>query len=144
MEQRPMAMNKSTMIGATERSRQRVQAWIDLARAVETDARHDERIARQECKACFYAPRLGGAAITLRGCMQCGQRVAYGSTNTDVLCLPCATVSELCKHCGGDNEMLTSRRHWPVAYSQQAGEPTPGGIALEPGGAVDDAQRTEQ
>ena len=118
MEQRPQAMNKGNMIGATERAQQRVKAWIDHAAEVQADARKAERMARLECKACFYSSRLGGQAITTRPCMSCGSREVYGSTNTDVLCAPCATAGDLCKHCGGDREMRARRKAWPSAYSE--------------------------
>jgi len=118
MEQRPHAMNKGNMIGATERAQQRVKAWLDHAAEVQADARKVDRLARLECKACFYASRLGGAAITTRPCMSCGSREVYGSTNTDVLCAPCATAGDLCKHCGGDREMRARRKAWPAAYCE--------------------------
>jgi hypothetical protein len=118
MEQRPQAMNKRNMIGATERAQQRVKTWIDHAAEVQADARKTERLARLECKACFYSGRLGGQAITARPCMSCTSREVYGSTNTDVLCAACATAGDLCKHCGGDREMRTRRKAWPTAYSE--------------------------
>lgn len=120
MEQRPMVMNVGNMVGATERAKARVQSWIDLALEVSTDARGKERLAAQECKACFYAGRIGGAAITNRPCMACGETQTYGSTNTDVLCRPCASGGQLCKHCGGDVELRARRRTWPQVYSESA------------------------
>ena len=118
MEQRPQAMNKGNMIGATERAQQRVRAWIEKAEEVAADTSKRERIAALQCKACFYASRLGGAAITCRPCMSCGSRELYGSTATDVLCAPCATAGDLCKCCGGDRELRARRKAWPVAYSE--------------------------
>ena len=117
MEQRPKAMNKGNMIGATERAQRRVKAWLDYAAEVSVDARNADRLKRLECKACFYASRIGGAAITVRPCMSCGSREHYGSTNTDVLCSKCANAGDLCKHCGGDREMRARRKTWPTAYS---------------------------
>lgn len=119
MAQRPMVMSKATMVGATERAQQRIKAWLDLARSVETDARKSERLAQLECKACFYSSRMGGAAMTYRPCMSCGSNELYGSTNTDVLCTPCATAGDLCKHCGGDRELRARRKTWPAAYSDR-------------------------
>lgn len=118
MEQRPQVMNEGNMIGATERAQQRVKAWIEHAAEVQTDARKPERLARLECKACFYASRIGGAAMTYRPCMCCGSRELYSSTSTDVLCAPCATAGDLCKRCGGDREMRVQRKAWPAAYSE--------------------------
>jgi hypothetical protein len=114
MEQRPAAMNKVNMIGATERAKARVKDWCDLAADATNDTRKAERLKRHECKACFYAGRIGGAAMTYRKCMSCGSDELYGSTATDVLCMACAVKHCLCKHCGGDLEMRTRRKEWPV------------------------------
>lgn len=122
-EQRPLAMNVANMSRATEMARSRVKHVLELAEQISTDARKAERLARHECKGCFYSSRLGGAAITQRACMSCAQMQTYGSTATDVLCMPCAQNGELCKHCGGDIEMRARRRNWPKAYaSDQAGQ----------------------
>ena len=115
MEQLSAAMNKGSMIGATERAKARVKAWCDLAADATNDTRKAERLKRHECKACFYAGRIGGAAITSRKCMSCGSDEIYGSTATDVLCMACAVKHRLCKHCGGDLEMRTRRKEWPAA-----------------------------
>ena len=88
-------------------------ATINGAKALGYDARKNERLKRHECKACFYASRIGGAAMTTRPCMSCGSEEMYGSTATDVLCMDCATKHGLCKHCGGDLEMRTRRKDWP-------------------------------
>jgi hypothetical protein len=114
MEQRPAIMSKSMMISATERSKQQVQRWIDLAKRVEQDVDKPKRLERHECKACFYSQRVGGAAITSRKCMCCDTSQTYGSTNTDVLCVKCAKEHALCKHCGGDLELRERRRNWPI------------------------------
>ena len=110
-------MNKGNMIGATERAKARVKSWADLAAEVESDARKADRLKRHECKACFYASRMGGAAMTTRPCMSCGSEEMYGSTNTDVLCMGCATTHGLCKHCGGDLEMRARRKDWPEQHN---------------------------
>ena len=117
MEQKPQVMSKAHMVGATERAARQVQAWADHAASVQADNRKEERLAQMECKACFYAERMGGASMTYRACMCCGSRELYGSTNTDVLCAPCASAGKLCKHCGGDLQMRSRRRTWPAAYN---------------------------
>ena len=113
MQQRPIAMNRGNMIGATERAKARVKSWMELADDVIEDTKKADRLKRHECKACFYSSRIGGAAMTTRPCMSCGSDEMYGSTATDVLCLVCATKHELCRHCGGDLEMRTRRKDWP-------------------------------
>ena len=115
MEQRAQAMNKGNMIGATERAIAHVQALLNRAEEIRSDARKNERVSKLECKACFYGQKIGGAAMTYRACMCCRTRVLYSSTNTDVLCVNCAGAHGLCKHCGGDLNMRARRRDWPAA-----------------------------
>lgn len=98
----------------------RLNPFIGIhAEEVTNDARKNERLKRHECKACFYASRIGGAAMTTRPCMSCGSEEMYGSTATDVLCMDCATKHGLCKHCGGDLEMRTRRKDWPETPNAQ-------------------------
>ena len=101
------------MIAMTHRSKELVDSIIQRAKEIETDARKDERVAAQLCKACFYGSHIGGSAMTHRPCMSCGQDQMYASTYTDVLCKPCAVEGKLCKHCGGDIDMKVGRRNWP-------------------------------
>jgi hypothetical protein len=117
MEQKAAIMNPGNLIAATEKAKLRVQAWLDLANDVQSDARHAERIKRHECKACFYAGRMGGGAMTHRPCMSCGENQLYASTATDVLCMACAQTHMLCKHCGGDLDMRVRRKAWPEPQS---------------------------
>ena len=114
MNQRPAVMDLGNMIGATERAKRRVDDWLKLAADAEHDTRKGERLAAHRCRACFYSTGMGGAAMTHRPCMCCGADELYGSTNTDVLCLPCAVDGSLCKKCGGDLEMRAQRRAWPT------------------------------
>lgn len=114
MHQKPMPMNAGNLIAATEQAQRRVQSWCARAKAVAEDTQRDERLAAHECKACFYATRIGGAAMTTRPCMACGQDQRYSSTATDALCLACAQEHHLCKRCGGDLELNGARADWPV------------------------------
>jgi hypothetical protein len=86
---------------------------ISHANDVQADPRKKERLKQNECIACFYRGRIGGAAMTSRPCGLCGQEEMYGSTATDALCLACAQKHELCKHCGGDLHMRVRRKEWP-------------------------------
>lgn len=132
MKQNKLVMNVGNMIGWTVRAKSRTDGWLKLADDVANDTRKAERLNRHECKACFYGGRIGGAAMTTRACMSCGEDQLYGSTSTDALCLPCATKHTLCKRCGGDLEMRTRRKDWPVVPNaelcgaRRASEPTPG------------------
>ncbi len=116
MDRPAPTMNAATLAQATFRSRAQVQRVLDHAQDLLTDPHQTDRLAAQLCKACFYGPpRMGGAAMTTQPCMCCGTDQMYGSTNTDVLCQPCAQAHDLCKHCGADLELRADRTAWPVA-----------------------------
>lgn len=116
MHRPALPMTPANMANATRRAQAKVQGVLDLARELTTDPRKDERLAKGLCKACFYGPpRIAGAAMTSQPCMCCGADQMYGSTNTDVLCAPCAQENGLCKHCGGDLDMNADRAEWPTA-----------------------------
>ena len=113
MRQRPMAFTKAALVSATSQSKRRVQNLLDRANKIQNDTDKELRLEHQLCKACFYFTGIGGAAMTNRECAGCGKDQLYGSTNTDALCMDCATKHSLCKHCGSDLEMREGRRNWP-------------------------------
>ena len=113
MRQEPATMSNTMMSRSTYRAVARVKEWVYMAEMVTHDTRKTDRMARHECRACFYAPRIGGAAMVWRPCMSCGVDVVFRSTATGVLCELCAVKHSLCKHCGGDVEMRGDRTDWP-------------------------------
>lgn len=68
------------------------------------DDESKKRKALSLCKFCYYInnEKIGGCSMTSRDCGICGMSQMYGSTNTDPLCLKCATDNQLCKECGAD------------------------------------------
>jgi len=60
------------------------------------------RLATGLCKHCGYIviERIGGAAITMKNCEECGEEMVFSNTNTDRLCQKCAVEVKHCKHCG--------------------------------------------
>lgn len=110
MEQRKMPWNNYALESATAQAKHRVQETLARARRLQEDTHREARKAAQQCKACFYFPALGGAAVTTRPCACCETLMTFGSTNTDALCPSCAKDHRLCQHCGGDREMRTGRR----------------------------------
>lgn len=113
MNQMPFHMSTCNMIGATEQAKAQVKRRLELAAELDKDSRKQERLLKNECKACFYSYRVGGSAMVTRPCMSCGTDQVYGSTATDVLCKECAKKHSLCRHCGGDLEMRVRRKEWP-------------------------------
>lgn len=114
MKRSAKEMNRRNLVSATRQSASRVRYILSLAKSIDEDARREERLGDQQCKACFYQDKIGGAAMTSQPCMCCGTDQLFTSTNTDALCLRCAREHALCKHCGGDIEMNTEREAWPV------------------------------
>jgi hypothetical protein len=67
MEQKPMKLDKASMLFATYRAKERVNFYLEIAQQIKEDLRKKERLEASECKACFYAGgRVGGATITYR------------------------------------------------------------------------------
>lgn len=106
------------MVRASQRSRSLVQSLLETARRIDADEDRDARLKKMLCKACHYPSRLAGQAITCRRCAGCGSEEVYSSTDTCVLCRPCAVQSELCRRCGGDLHMRVRRRVWPNFYRE--------------------------
>jgi len=109
------------MVHATDTAEHYIADTLKRARAIEGDTDKVKRQERGLCVCCHYLnSRIGGAAMTTQPCAACGQAQTYGSTYTDVLCLPCAKEHRLCKHCGGDVDMKTRRRKWPAFENRGA------------------------
>ncbi len=103
------------MVSATDRADSYMAEYIKTAQRLQDDPEREKRITTNQCRYCFYASgRIGGAAMTSQPCSGCGTVQTFGNTNVDVLCPPCAKEHSLCCHCGGDREMRTLRRKWPV------------------------------
>lgn len=89
----------------TDRHKHYLQSQIEKTEAAKEDTEKEKRLKSQLCKWCFYlASGLGGASITIKECEICSEEQMFGSTNTNTLCMACATKSKLCKHCGSDME----------------------------------------
>lgn len=67
-----------------------------------SDQDKKERKKEGLCKFCYYYnyDRIGGCAITIKKCENCGTEMSFGSTATDMYCLDCAINNGFCKQCG--------------------------------------------
>lgn len=98
---------------ATAMANNRVKDILARAERLKTDPDKAKRMEEHVCVVCFYqAGFIAGQAITYQPCMRCHQEQMYSSTATDALCMPCAELSGLCKHCGADIE-LKERASYP-------------------------------
>lgn len=86
-----------------------------LRSEIRTDPDCVNRLLAQTCIPCRYILRVGGAAVTTRPCGLCGVDQGFGSTCTDALCISCASVNELCKHCAGDIQGRVERTDFPTS-----------------------------
>lgn len=104
------------------RATQRARRYIDELEKAVFDTLKTSREEAQECGACYYSLRMGGRAMTTQPCGLCRKTVLFCSTNTDAICVQCATANNLCKHCGGDVQMQIGRKagEYPTGYT-----PTP-------------------
>jgi len=108
-------LDATAMADATARAQRYRDDLLTRAEAMRADPARLERRASGLCGRCHYgAARIGGAAMVMQPCAACWVEQRSGSTNTDALCQPCADRHDLCKHCGGDREMRSSRRDWPA------------------------------
>lgn len=107
-------MTHSKHTDYTERSKEWMKEYKLRAYKFENDPDVALRRADQTCVYCYYSPRYGGQAMTESKCVVCGDEICNANTNTDMVCLTCAALHELCRHCGGDIEMRVRRkRPWP-------------------------------
>lgn len=116
MQKNAPPMTPASLAFATRVANSSVRDALTYADKLTTDPQKAQRLEKGLCKACFYAPpRVAGAAVTTQPCMCCSVPQSYGSTATDVLCLPCSKEHALCKKCGGDIEMRADRADWPAS-----------------------------
>ena len=116
MRQNAGKLDKVAMIRSTETANAAVLDHLDRAARLQRDDQRVERMGRSLCSSCFYLQGWAGcASCTTRPCALCHEDQTYGSTATDMLCLPCARSNSLCKRCGGDIDLRVLRRKWPDA-----------------------------
>lgn len=85
----------SVDIGEFER-----QARERYERELASDPRQEERLARHECKACYYIIRICGQGFTRYACGRCGGEYMHHNTCVPMLCADCADKGVLCARCG--------------------------------------------
>lgn len=66
------------------------------------DDKKDIRQTEKLCIFCYYTSVIAGDAFTNSKCFRCNIEMTFSSTSTDKYCLNCATIHNLCKHCGAD------------------------------------------
>lgn len=89
----------------------RIDHYRKILAAVDLDPDKRRRHDVAECALCFYQQgRMAGAAFTTRQCAFCDEELKSGSTDVNVMCLKCAVITGLCKHCGADVDYKNKRK----------------------------------
>lgn len=115
MDRPARKLGVSDMQTATHFAKRHAEDLVERATRLQADSDRDARTKAGLCRTCYYARGgIAGAAMTTQPCSACLLDQTYGSTATDLLCLPCAKEHDLCKRCGGDREQRTLRRKWPT------------------------------
>jgi hypothetical protein len=103
-------IDRCSIESATERGKDAYWYYLGLAENLKLDEKKKERREKGLCKLCYYQPkRIGGTTGTTTKCGICEVDLHFGNTCTDLLCTKCAVHNELCKHCGGDSELVRRR-----------------------------------
>jgi hypothetical protein len=92
------------------------ESYVDRGQKMFYDADRKARLEECCCVMCYVpygAGRIGGCAMTSVECAFCDTVKMFGSTCTDVLCVPCAKKNGLCKHCGADIDLKQRRKKRP-------------------------------
>lgn len=114
MEQSPAPFNKREWLHRTKLANDRKERMLQLAHNVLSDPMKIDRLDNALCVVCYYTgPVVAGQAMTTRPCASCGVPQLYASTNTDALCLHCAQLHSLCKHCNATVSLNPNRLNWP-------------------------------
>ena len=102
-EIRKKTFDNIVQLNAKARNKEHIEKTTAKLIEYYSDPRKAHRVKEAHlCKYCyyFYTDRIGGCAITVVGCGNCGEEIVFGNTCTDVLCDKCAAELKACKHCG--------------------------------------------
>ena len=110
MRQAKKPINETSIAVNTQISVDRINRAKTVVENLIADPDQDKRLAAGICSPCYYlmSGSVAGRAITIRPCGLCEKDQTYSSTQTDALCLDCAKRNSLCRHCGGDINLLNS------------------------------------
>lgn len=96
----------------THFAKRRAAEAIEFAKRLQEDPHKAKRHEAGQCPCCYYRQggRIGGAAITTKPCDLCETEMTFGSTATDRICRDCSKLLGICRECGADIDLKTSRR----------------------------------
>lgn len=87
-------------------ARRGVESFLKRHKELTTDAKKAQRVARRQCKDCFYLRGgVAGQAFTDYNCAACGKESSWPNTHVPQLCDECSDKHDLCQYCIGDREM---------------------------------------
>ena len=111
-DRKPAKIDLYGVQSVTDRNKHRIEMMSARLLEFYTDPRVEDRKTKALCRVCYYVDRsrIGGAVMTTQPCGVCEIDVLYGSTATDVLCVPCGVKNKLCRQCGGDANLVMRRK----------------------------------
>lgn len=119
MHRKHTKLDSNVMSKANHDADRRCKEVLELAFVIIDDIDSTNRLKAQYCQACFYLKQsnlgVADATVTEVECGLCDTIETYEDTNTDVICMECASDHSLCKKCGGDINMDRLRESWPAA-----------------------------
>jgi NADH pyrophosphatase NudC (nudix superfamily) len=102
MEQEFKKWDEGMIEYKTYYNQHRVEDMREKLVEYDNDVEHTERIDNQVCKVCHYiSDHIAFQAFTDTYCGICGKKMTFCDSDTDKVCLSCARIHGLCKHCGG-------------------------------------------
>lgn len=112
MEQKRRELTIEDVRNTTHFNRQHLKEWIANAERAFADLDRAKRVARHECRWCFYArgSRIAGQAITTKPCDSCGEIETYPTTGTNRVCRPCGERLGICVLCAADIDLVDRRK----------------------------------
>jgi hypothetical protein len=102
MEQEFRKWDEGMIVYKTHYNKRRVEDMQEKLNNYNADIAITERTDGQKCKVCHYInDGFAFQAFTDTYCGICGKKMTFPTSNTDKLCIDCAKIHGLCKHCGG-------------------------------------------
>jgi hypothetical protein len=104
-------LNLDTLNYATSRTTD----FVKNCQKVLDDTLKEQRLAKQECRYCFYNSRIAGNMFKQYNCLICNALSMWHNTAVPQLCTACAQEHELCVQCGASmNEKRKNKIKWSL------------------------------
>jgi hypothetical protein len=110
MQTRRKTVDLASISRANYANRNRIDTYRKLLSNVDTDPRKKDRLAKHECRLCFYSSRVSTCAFTRWACAFCGSVAEHPNGSPPVVCKDCAKTAKICVQCGADIDCVDRRK----------------------------------